>query len=320
MQALRKSGTLAAMDAFHVTRQFQDPDQAAGAIPGTKIEISVLGPAHGPWSLTDIGAEGHRLVFGRMASPFSGCGEILRGATLLCWPMSDDTGAWSINGRGMHRCTLARFDTGAEYAALTGRPLQWAALITPAPLQEARPAFHATEIPQDAMTRIRGLTRTAIYLARANEVPTARVFLANLASTVATLASGDALEAPRRGSVAVGRLVDLLHAQRSELVHASDLARLAGLDERTLRREFFAHFGISVGRYLRLRRLNDVRRELANPRSEIESVTQAATKHGFFDLGRFAANYRRTFGENPSATLSRTRRAMRFARLRDAVH
>jgi transcriptional regulator GlxA family with amidase domain len=132
--------------------------------------------------------------------------------------------------------------------------------------------------------------------------------------------SGDAHETPRRGRIAVGRLVGLLHAERSELIHASDLARLAGVDERTLRREFFAHFGISVGRYLRLRRLNDVRRDLANPHGEIESVTQAATKHGFFDLGRFAATYRRTFGENPSATLSRTRRAVRLARLRDAVH
>jgi AraC-like DNA-binding protein len=320
MQALRKSGTLAAMDAFHVTRQFQDPDEAAGAIPGTKIEISVLGPAHGPWSLTDIRAEGHRLVCGRTASPFSGCGEILRDSTLVCWPMSDDTGAWSINGRGIHRSTLARFDTGAEYAALTGRPLQWAALIIPPPLHEAPAAFHATEIPHDAMTRIRGLARTAIYLARANETPTARVFLANLASVVGAWASSDAQEAPRRGAIPIGKLVELLHLQRSELFHASDLARLAGLDERTLRREFFAHFGISVGRYLRLRRLNDVRRELANPRGEAESVTQAATKHGFFDLGRFAANYRRTFGENPSATLSRTRRAMRLARLRDAVH
>ena len=308
------------MDPFHVTREFRDPDEAAGAIPGTKLEISVLGPAHGTWSITDIGAEGYRLACGRMAYPISGCGEILRDSTLICWPMSDDTGAWSINGRGIHRSTLSRLDSGVDYASLTSRPLHWAALIVPAAANGGPSAFRATEIAHDAMTRIRGLTRTAIYLARANELPTARVFLANLASTVGALASSETLEAPRRGGIAMGRLVDLLHAQRSELLHASELARLAGLDERTLRREFFAHFGISVGRYLRLRRLNDVRRELADPRGEIESVTQAATKHGFFDLGRFAANYRRTFGENPSATLSRTRRATRLARLRDAVH
>ena len=308
------------MDAFHVTRQFHDPDEAAGAIPGTNVEISVLAPAHGPWSITDIGAEGCRLVCGRTASPFSGCGEILRDSTFVCWPMSDDTSEWSINGRNIHRSTLTSLDTGAEYAALTSRPLQWAALVIPAAEHEGPAALHATEIPHDAMTRIRGLTRTAIYLARANEMPTSRVFLASLAATVGGWVSRETLETPRSGGIAIGRLVELLHAQRSEILHASDLARLAGVDERTLRREFFAHFGISVGRYLRLRRLNDVRRELANPRAEVQSVTQAATKHGFFDLGRFAANYRRTFGENPSATLSRTRRAMRLARLRDAVH
>ncbi|HST02561.1 MAG TPA: hypothetical protein VLJ84_12965, partial [Usitatibacter sp.] len=131
----------------------------------------MLGPAHGPWSITDIGAEGYRLACGRTPSPFSGCGEILRGSTLVCWPMSDDTSDWSINGRDIHRSTLARLDPGVEYASLTSRPLNWAALIVPPAAHGWPAAFHANEIPHDAMTRIRGLTRTAIYLARANEVP-----------------------------------------------------------------------------------------------------------------------------------------------------
>ena len=308
------------MDPFHVTRQFHDPDEAAGAIPGTRLEISVLGPASGPWSITDLRDAGNRLVCGRTASPFSGCGEIVPGSTLLCWPMSDDTGAWAVNGLDVQRSTLLRLETGAEYAALTRRPLNWAALIVPSTERSGRSAFDAIDVPHEAMSRIRGLTRTAIYLARANETPTSQVFLANLASTVVHWASRHEPGAPRHSALGIGKLVDLLHERRAELLHPSDLARLAGVEERQLRREFFAHFGISVGRYLRLRRLNDVRRELANPASHVQSVTQAATKHGFFDLGRFAANYRRTFGENPSATLARTRRANRFARLRDAVH
>jgi len=320
MQALRNSGTPEATGPLHLTRQFLDPDEAAGAIPGTRLEISVLGPAQGPWSITELQGEGCRLVSGRTASPFSACGEIARDSMLFCWPMSDDTGAWSVNGRGIQRATLLHFDTGAEYASLTRRPLNWAALVFPAAQREALADFTAIELPHEAMARIRGLTRTAIYLARADEAPTSRVFLANLASTVGHWTSRHARESPRRAGIGVGALVDLLHSRRAELLHASDLARMAGLDERQLRREFSAFFGISVGRYLRVRRLNDVRRELANPMSHIESVTQAATKHGFYDLGRFAANYRRTFGENPSATLSRTRRAMRLARLRDPVH
>lgn len=308
------------MDPFHLTRQFQDPDEAAGAISGTRLEISVLGPARGPWSVTDIVDGACRLVCGRTASPFSGCGEVLRESMLVCWPMTDDTGAWSMNGRRIQGATLMRLDPGIEYASLTSRPLHWAGLVLPASGEDELRAFSAREIPHEAMSRIRSLTRATAYLARSDEMPTSRLFLESLASTVGYWASPEALERPRRAGNGVGRLVGLLNSRRAELVNAGDLARMAGLDERTLRREFARSFGISVGRYLRMRRLNDVRRELSNPAAGVESVTQAATKHGFFDLGRFAASYRRTFGENPSTTLARARWPIRLARLRDAVH
>lgn len=57
--------------------------------------------------------------------------------------------------------------------------------------------------------------------------------------------------------------------------------------------------------YVRIRRLDAVSRALLALGPEETSVTEIATDHGFFHLSRFAADYRRRFGEFPSETLRR---------------
>ena len=58
-------------------------------------------------------------------------------------------------------------------------------------------------------------------------------------------------------------------------------------------------------RYLTLRRMNLVRRALQRADASTATVTQLATDHGFWELGRFSVNYRQLFGESPSETLRR---------------
>ncbi len=91
------------------------------------------------------------------------------------------------------------------------------------------------------------------------------------------------------------------------VVFQSDLCLELAIGERSLRRLFEEHFGMSPGRYLRLRRLNQARRELLYGDTAYKSVTEVGVRYGFFDLGRFAADYRALFGELPSATLRRAR-------------
>ena len=61
--------------------------------------------------------------------------------------------------------------------------------------------------------------------------------------------------------------------------------------------------GMSLHRYLRLRRLWLVRRRLI---AGVESIKAVALAHGFWHLGDFAQSYRNQFGETPSQTLART--------------
>lgn len=57
--------------------------------------------------------------------------------------------------------------------------------------------------------------------------------------------------------------------------------------------------------YLRIRRLNQVHRELRG--AGRASVTEVALRFGFFELARFARGYRSLFGELPSETLAESR-------------
>jgi methylphosphotriester-DNA--protein-cysteine methyltransferase len=67
---------------------------------------------------------------------------------------------------------------------------------------------------------------------------------------------------------------------------------------------FREQLGATPIRFLKLRRLNRVRRDLlaAAPGA---SVTGTALRAGVYDLGRFAGEYETLFGELPSETLRR---------------
>jgi transcriptional regulator GlxA family with amidase domain len=51
-----------------------------------------------------------------------------------------------------------------------------------------------------------------------------------------------------------------------------------------------------------------VRAALGHADSATANVSDIARRHGFLELGRFAAQYRAAFGEAPSATLRRAPR------------
>jgi AraC family ethanolamine operon transcriptional activator len=101
----------------------------------------------------------------------------------------------------------------------------------------------------------------------------------------------------------IRRSLELLEERSGERVVVADMAAAADVSERTLRAAFHEYYGAGPVHYLKLRRLNQVRRALRAAEPEEVTVTQVLLHHGVLQFGRFASQYRRLFGESPSETL-----------------
>lgn len=119
----------------------------------------------------------------------------------------------------------------------------------------------------------------------------------------------DALRNPR-GSLAprhVKRAEDYIRSHaRDALTLESIAAAAVGCSVRTLSEGFRQARGTTPMNYLRRVRLEGVRTDL-NGELSSRGVSELALAWGFNHLGRFATDYRRSFGESPSDTLRRRR-------------
>lgn len=98
--------------------------------------------------------------------------------------------------------------------------------------------------------------------------------------------------------------VRLIEGNPAEMFDLQAMSKATGLSPRTLQRAFQAEYGLCPQEWLKVERLNQVRRELLG-QGHSNSVTYVATRWGFFHLGRFSRYYRELFGEKPSETLAR---------------
>jgi adenylate cyclase len=100
-----------------------------------------------------------------------------------------------------------------------------------------------------------------------------------------------------------------MRAGLARRITAADLVRVSGAPERTLHKHFLAFVGLPPLAHLRRLRLAAAREALLDPGPGGASVTEVAARCGFAHFGRFASDYRLSFGEPPSATLARGRAA-----------
>ena len=103
--------------------------------------------------------------------------------------------------------------------------------------------------------------------------------------------------------LAYRRLRDRLHEDPFDFLTVSALSRELRVPAPVLRRVCLEFTGIKLDHLLVQLRLNGARRSLIDARGQQCRVCDIAMNWGFMHLSRFAARYRRLFGERPSETL-----------------
>lgn len=99
----------------------------------------------------------------------------------------------------------------------------------------------------------------------------------------------------------VRKFDEFVAANASRTLYSADVARQLGVSVRTLHNAVVAIRGMSMHRYMRLRRLWNVRQQLVRA-DAAQSIKAVALANGFWHMGEFASLYRELFGETPQQT------------------
>ena len=105
----------------------------------------------------------------------------------------------------------------------------------------------------------------------------------------------------RRRVVALAR--EYIHAHRSEAITVPELCEQVHVSRRTLQYCFEDVLGMSPMLYLRMMRLNGVRRQLNDQAPGQVAIGDVADAWGLSNFSQFSSDYRKLFGLCPSATL-----------------
>ena len=111
-----------------------------------------------------------------------------------------------------------------------------------------------------------------------------------------------AMNNPAAFKAVVDKVKDYVATNPQNPITITELCELSFVSRRTLQYSFESILGINPLRFLRLTRLNNVRRELKKPNQD-KPISVIAANWGFWHAGQFAKDYTQLFGENPSQTV-----------------
>ena len=304
---------------------FADCDQYQEAVRGSRAEIftTATGEFHGELTRIDL----PRLWLQRGADSLARVARLAVSAERAPMAFHSDLDQAPLQHGGMKVSPGEIVVLGARAVDTqrTSGPYRWASMsLTPEDLVKAGEALAGRPLtaPADSfafrpvpamMARLMALHAAAGQLAKSNSGLLANPAAAKaleeelVRAMVACLTSPEAVATRRSWQHAkvMVRFEEFLASKSYEPVYVAEICAAIGASERTLRACCHEHLDMGPVRYLWLRRMHLANRALLRADASRTTVTNIATEHGFWELGRFSVEYRSLFGEPPSVSLKR---------------
>ena len=309
------------------TRSFVDCDQLVELVTSGDLKIIQLGAGPCQASMMRIDLDGFYMLLTDVPNRTALHAASQKDLRVIHIPLRW-TGSLHWNGRIVDRSGVIVWGDSCDYSRV-GKDVRTVALLIDESLLRERieawlPSSHSLwdsldghMLADTAASRHFGqvaewVVGLALQGSESLAVPAVRAELSErllLALTNAVNAQEEsaALGCPttrHRGRI-VRQMTDHLHAHPDRTMRLSDLCQLTGSSARSIAHACQTVLGTSPMRYLKQLRLNRARILLRKGSREVTSVSECAHFAGFSHLGRFSADYRRTFGESPSQTLDR---------------
>jgi AraC-like DNA-binding protein len=304
-------------------RKFTDPDEYAAAVRQGTYELTVTERGHFTAKLTRIDL--HRVWMQRFSDNLPRISHIAGwgGRAVIAFRTEPGPNLLS-SGVEMQPTNIVRYSEGQNYYRRSSGFAAYGSMSLPveeiAAVGEALAAVDLTPPrdamlitpPQAAMARLQRLHAAAGQLAE--DTPEI-ISNPEAARGLEQLLIDAMVECLSIGVVGESSLAQGLHAtvmrrfwrvveeNPEQPLYMPEICKAIRVPDRTLRLCCQEHLGMGPKRYLMLRRMHLARRALRRAVPDSTSVTDVATRYGFWQLGRFAVEYQSLFGESPSATL-----------------
>jgi AraC-like DNA-binding protein len=304
---------------------FTDPDDYAASVRATTAHLTIV--ERGCFAAKLIRIDLHDLSMGRFSEslPRVAHAEVLTGRANISFrtqpgPSLVTSGLELHQADILHRGAVHDYfqqSTGSANFGSVSLPVEElvsvGAEVAGCDLTPPRDAL-AVRPPPGAMARLQHLHAAAGTLAEnapaviANPAASHGFEQALIEALMECLGAGDVNEdrsALRQHASIMRRFYREIEEHLDQSLYVPELCTAIGVSERTLRVCCQEYLGVSPKRYLILRRMHLVRRALRESSPTATTVTEIATRYGFWQFGRFAGEYRSIFGELPSTMLAR---------------